>query len=698
MKKTLAWMTWLSLSAVSPAALAVGLGQATVSSYLDAPLEAAVPLLESSGYSLGDIRVSVADQADFAAAGLEWTPLAASVRADVVEHQGRRQVRLSSSQSVQDPWLDLLLAVEFPDGEQFSDLTLLFDPQEYAQQQPSSPPQSQAQGQSQSLVQAQAASPLQPQGRENSNAARNGNGSAYIGRGDTLWGVAERLKPAEASVQQMMMALLEANPTVFPAGNIHGMRAGQTLAVPDAQQVLARSRADAAAAIQAMNEAWRTRSNGAPSSVPETALEADVTANVVADMVAAPVSEVAISAAQTVHNRDIGTPERDQPEALTRRELTEQLRLSQTTLQQMLEERELMRAELNELRGEVTSLTRALSDALAALEQSSQSQSPEPLAASMGETQNSSVGDWILRYQWPLAVAAIGLLMGLLVWLRKRREETWEAEPFAEPVIKPTVSPSVTPKAAAMPEAVHVTYPEQSSESSVDESLNTSDQQPATPQHTPVHKPTSETEPETQPNVDAPASSVVVDDIDTDQWLVEDQGETPSQNGASRYEKSQASGLAEQGRQRRLGLHAVPADGAENVSLAPPPSSMPMSQMLASVSADLPASSSTSAVDMQQTEKTSETSVDPGHRFIDYHPPVLNSTSSSTANSASSSQEGLRKETPMQPTIDFVSEPHAEPLPPAKHPRRPIEEEWEIEEVAFKPRGLDNSDPSKSST
>ncbi|MCL5424243.1 MAG: hypothetical protein M1154_01105, partial [Gammaproteobacteria bacterium] len=77
MKRTLAWITWLSLSAVSPIALAVGLGQATVSSYLDTPLEAAVPLLESSDYALSDIRVSVADQTDFAAAGLEWSPLAA---------------------------------------------------------------------------------------------------------------------------------------------------------------------------------------------------------------------------------------------------------------------------------------------------------------------------------------------------------------------------------------------------------------------------------------------------------------------------------------------------------------------------------------------------------------------------------------------------------------------------------------------
>ena len=124
MKKTLTWITWLSLSAVSPFALAVGLGQASVGSYLNAPLNASIPLLESSDYALDDIRVSVAEPEDFAAAGLEWTPLAASVRAQIVEQQGQRQVRLSSGQTMQEPWLDLLLAVEFPGGQQFRDITL----------------------------------------------------------------------------------------------------------------------------------------------------------------------------------------------------------------------------------------------------------------------------------------------------------------------------------------------------------------------------------------------------------------------------------------------------------------------------------------------------------------------------------------------------------------------------------------------
>ncbi|MGP9551826.1 FimV/HubP family polar landmark protein, partial [Halomonas sp. AOP42-D1-22] len=418
MGKTLTWMTWLSLSALSPITLAVGLGQASVSSYLNAPLDASIPLLESSDYALDNIRVGIADPSDFATAGLEWTPLAANVRAQVVEYQGQRQVRLSSRQAMQDPWLDLLLAVEFPGGQRFRDITLLFDPQGYSQNQ----------------AQVQSAAPPP---------------SAYVGRGDTLWGVAERVKPAGVSVQQMMVALLEANSSVFPSGNIHAMRAGQTLSVPDTERVLARSNADADATIQAMTEAWRARRNGELQPVP-------------LPVETAPITDIAIAAAQALPANDVAVPDNalaaggaeadepevveaasgegssensqdeqevSQPEALTRAELTEQLRLSQATLQQVLEERELIRAELNQLR-----------DALAA-----QERPLTPRAASMSATDSQGTSGLIARYQWPLALAAIALLVALLVWLRKRREETWETESFADPIIRPTVSPSATP-------------------------------------------------------------------------------------------------------------------------------------------------------------------------------------------------------------------------------------------------------------
>lgn len=701
MKKTLTWITWLSLSAMSPFALAVGLGQASVSSYLNAPLNASLPLLESSDYALDDIQVSVAEPADFAAAGLEWTPLAASVSAQIVEQQGQRQVRLSSGQTMQEPWLDLLLAVEFPGGQQFRDITLLFDPQGYSQQ-------GQGQGTAPNAVPTTSDAATPPVVEARSAAppvvSERGNGSsAYVGSGDTLWGIAERVKPPQASVQQMMVALLEVNPDVFPSGNINDMRAGQTLSVPDTERILARSHLDADAAMKAMNEAWRARRNGSLEAVSLPEVEADT------------VSNIAIAAAQTLEASGVTEPDSalaaggaeqnereanepavndpavndqaaleeaaDEPEALTRAELTEQLRLSQATLQQVMEERALMRAELNALRSEVASLTQALSDALAA-----QEQSPEPLIASMDEMGSPGVAALVERYQWPLALAAIALLLGVLVWLRKRREEAWEDVPLAEPVTKPTVAPSTAPKAAAktapMPEGVPVAYPIHSNDDDVEEPHHQSEPQVAI---------------EDEPEISyASAASTA----NSDQWLINEQAQAPEQDDTLRYEnsyetnnensyensyeKSQASGLAEQGRQRRLGLHVASDNGFDHLSLAPPLSPAPMRLLLASLSGDLKSAEPAAPADhVQPTERALKESEDAEHRFIDYHPPTLMNTPSS--------QEGPRTETPMQPTVEFSSQHDAEPVSPAKQPRLPIEEEWEIEEVAFKPRGLDNS-------
>ncbi|MCH4813415.1 type IV pilus assembly protein FimV [Vreelandella neptunia] len=700
MKKTLTWITWLSLSAVSPFALAVGLGQASVSSYLNAPLDASIPLLESSEYALDTIRIDVAEPADFAAAGLEWTPLAASVRAQVVEHQGRRQVRLSSEQTMQEPWLDLLLTVEFPGGQQFRDLTLLFDPRDYAQQQSQNQSQSRFQNQATqsqpSTVQAQTASSTQPPVSENSTANRGaGNNSAYIGSGDTLWGVAERVKPPEASVQQMMVALLEANPEAFPSGNINDMRASQTLRIPDTERILARSHLNADTAITAMNEAWRSRRNGSLQAVSLPSVDVDavaVTASqaLVANGANEPTNALAAGGSEA-DEPEVGLPEEsvvmsdpaaleeaEGPEALTRTELTEQLRLSQTMLQQVLDERELMRAELKELRGEVASLTQALSDALSA-----QQAPPEPLVASMDETDRPGMVALFERYQWPLALAAIALLLALLVWLRKRREETWDDVPLAHPVVKPTVSPSAAPETKAMPDAVPVTYPIHANSDSADEPLGES-RQPVSVQNEMAAEPETDTaEADTAETSTAPP-------LNTDEWLVDHQEQLPEQTSTHSYEKSQAAGLAEQGRQRRMGLQAVPNGGYTNVSLAPPPSSAPMSQMLAAFGA--PLQEDPPSIDEptpHASESESKASGDDGHRFIDYHPPILNSTFTS--------QDSPHAETPMQPSVEFDRQPYAAPLTSAKQPRRPIEEEWEIEEVAFKPRGLDNSEPSKSS-
>ncbi len=270
MRRKLTIAMLLSLStAGSPLALALGVGEANVRSTLNAPLRAVVPLTDTAGLDPERLKVSVADAREFESAGLARTSLAASVRADVDVRQGQWVVTLASERAVREPWMDLLLRFDWPDGRQYRELTLLVDPPGYEQLPV--------------LVNGTTASRRAASERDAAEdastpgtvaAARqpvsSGHGDpAWVGSGDTLWSVAGRLRPDSAiDMDQMMVALVEANPEIFPSGNINAMKAGHTLVVPSRDAIASRSPAEAERIVQAMNQVWASRGSGAPARVP----------------------------------------------------------------------------------------------------------------------------------------------------------------------------------------------------------------------------------------------------------------------------------------------------------------------------------------------------------------------------------------------------------------------------------------------
>ncbi|WP_280553804.1 FimV/HubP family polar landmark protein [Halomonas sp. 25-S5] len=268
MKRKLTLAMLLSLSAASPLALALGLGEAEVTSTLNAPLRASIPLTDSSGLQADLLNVSVADERAFSAAGLPRTPLAASVKMDVTRRQGRLIVDLTTERAVREPWVDLLLRFDWPGGQQLREVTLLLDPPDYDQLPALVAASSTAPREAVSAPRASAPaaeSSSRPLARTSDAGAGN---PAWVRSGDTLWAVAGRLRPGSGiSMNQMMVALVEANPEVFPSGNINAMRAGFTLVVPSREAIAARASAEADRVVQAMNQAWANRGSGAPARV-----------------------------------------------------------------------------------------------------------------------------------------------------------------------------------------------------------------------------------------------------------------------------------------------------------------------------------------------------------------------------------------------------------------------------------------------
>ncbi|MGR4067851.1 type IV pilus assembly protein FimV [Billgrantia sp. C5P2] len=271
MRRELSFALLLALSAASPQTLALGVGEADVRSTLNAPLRAVIPLTDTAGLEPELLRVSVAGSREFDSAGLVRTPLAASVKAEVEVRQGQWVVTLASERPVREPWMDLLLRFDWPSGRQLREVTLLLDPPDYDSMPVLVNGSSR---QAESTVRPSATSP-EPVSQAASRpvvtrtSGAQADNRAWVGSGDTLWSVAGRLRPDSGiGMNQMMVALVEANPDVFPSGNINAMRAGHALVVPAREAIAARSAAEAERIVQAMNQAWASRGSGTPARVP----------------------------------------------------------------------------------------------------------------------------------------------------------------------------------------------------------------------------------------------------------------------------------------------------------------------------------------------------------------------------------------------------------------------------------------------
>lgn len=107
--------------------------------------------------------------------------------------------------------------------------------------------------------------------------AQQAAGSTYgpVRRADTLWELALRFRgDANVNAQQVMIAILRANPEAFLDGNINALRTGVTLRVPTAAEMASISAGEAAAEFVRHEEAWRNRrrtGSAAPGPRPQTA-------------------------------------------------------------------------------------------------------------------------------------------------------------------------------------------------------------------------------------------------------------------------------------------------------------------------------------------------------------------------------------------------------------------------------------------
>jgi pilus assembly protein FimV len=261
----------------APDAHALALGRVTVQSALGEPLRAQVDIPEINAEELSSLKVAIASPAAFRAAGMEFSPAIANVQITLQRHpDGRYFLRMTSDRPVNDPFIDLILEANWSSGRIVRDYTMLFDPPSLRQSAPPAPVAAQVQAAPQASApapaRAPAASPAAAAPRaERAPAAPSGDGKQVtVQAGDTAGRIAAANKPPSISLDQMLVALLRANPDAFIGGNINRVKSGAVLQLPDASQAGATPQAEARQTIVAQsrdfNEFRRRLAEGVPAT------------------------------------------------------------------------------------------------------------------------------------------------------------------------------------------------------------------------------------------------------------------------------------------------------------------------------------------------------------------------------------------------------------------------------------------------
>lgn len=243
---------------------AVTLGDLTVKSYLNQPLDAYIRLIDINGVPLSGIKVRLASPEAFKRANLPRPYSLSKLTFKVTKRYGKPIVKVSSLERIDEPFMTFLLDLTWAKGQYYRTYTVLLDPPGYdlALERKPPPPRMPVISKQDSHVIAQATK--QPISSDYVKTPLPVNEIKLVTKTfgpvkakDDLWKIAMRYKPANITVYQVMIALLAFNEEGFTSGNINGLKTGVILEIPS-YNVMASIPADKAKLeVEAQSRAWK---------------------------------------------------------------------------------------------------------------------------------------------------------------------------------------------------------------------------------------------------------------------------------------------------------------------------------------------------------------------------------------------------------------------------------------------------------
>lgn len=287
---------------------ATGLGEIVVSSSLGQPLRAEIELVSVDKADLSSISAKMATADAFKRAGIDYPYALPRPKFEIVGRDtGRLRILITTAQPVNEPFVTMMVEVVWSSGKLLREYTFLLDPVGYdipappvsvispvapavpAVSETAQPPQmvepaapvaaaesasiqpvtesgaptpeataaAPAQASAETVVPAPATSVTQEASDAEAPVSREQRSVPIaVVRGDTLSKIALRTKPADVSLERMLLALYRANTGAFRGKNMNRLQAGKVIRVPDAGEIEAVGQKEAVQEYRAQVRDW----------------------------------------------------------------------------------------------------------------------------------------------------------------------------------------------------------------------------------------------------------------------------------------------------------------------------------------------------------------------------------------------------------------------------------------------------------
>lgn len=281
----LAAAAFVSAALTPTDAAALALGSIRVQSALGETLRAEIAIPQATTAELNSLAAQIASPEIFRAQGMDYSNAARSIQVQLHRNaDGTASLRLSSNTPLQDPFIDLVLETQWSTGHLVRSYTVLLDPPssqrtaaapaQAAQIAAPAPASVAGRSYASSSTAPQRATRPAPAPAVSAPAAEPAEKSTRVRSGDTAGQIANANRPTGVSLDQMLVAMLQSNPTAFINGNVNRIRAGAVVQMPSREQALQTSATEARKIVAAQSRDFNAYRRSLASKAPQAAVQA----------------------------------------------------------------------------------------------------------------------------------------------------------------------------------------------------------------------------------------------------------------------------------------------------------------------------------------------------------------------------------------------------------------------------------------